>query len=147
MRNGMLAKTRHKGVGFWKTLRIVVAEDVPSIRLSLCKILEEFKFERIIEAENGSDAWLEIVSEIESAGHVDLVITDINMPKMNGISLLKRIKENPLTKDIPVLMVSTLNEREIILKAIQLGVDNYIVKPFERDIVRKKLVQIFYNQF
>lgn len=76
-------------------------------------------------------------------GDFQFVITDWNMPIMQGIELLRKIRENPKLKSLPVLMVTAEAKREQIVTAAQAGVNGYIVKPFTADILKDKLDKIF----
>jgi DNA-binding response OmpR family regulator len=68
------------------------------------------------------------------------------MPKLNGLQLLQRIKEDHFLKDTPVFMVTTRDEMETVLKAIQLGASNYLIKPFDEETIKKKILDIFYDK-
>ena len=106
-----------------KSLNIMYVEDDPNSREQLNTILEML-FARVTTAENGQEAW-----ETYQNGEYDLVITDINMPKMNGIELMKNIKSaNPTQK---VIIVSAHDSGEFLLSAIREDVDNFILKPVE----------------
>lgn len=71
---------------------------------------------------------------------IDLVVLDWNMPRMSGFELLKTIKSNENYKHIPVIMCTTENEKEKIIKAIQAGANNYMVKPFTEQELTKKIL-------
>jgi two-component system chemotaxis response regulator CheY len=94
-------------------------------------------FDQVVEAENGEGALARLQAE-----QVDLVITDWNMPVMNGLELVAAMRRADAYRQIPVLMVTTVAEKEEILKAMQAGVTNYVVKPFDAATLKKKIEQI-----
>jgi two-component system chemotaxis response regulator CheY len=91
----------------------------------------------VVEAENGEGALARLKTET-----VDLVITDWNMPVMNGIELVTAMRREEQWKATPVLMITTMAERDDILRAMQAGVTNYIVKPFDSATLKKKIDQV-----
>jgi two-component system chemotaxis response regulator CheY len=99
--------------------------------------LKSLGFEDIIEAENGEIAMTRLQSE-----KVDIVITDWNMPVMSGLELVTAMRGNPTLKQTPVLMVTTVAEKDEIVKAMQAGVTNYVVKPFDAATLKGKLDRI-----
>ena len=125
-------------------LKILVVDDMESIRQMVKANLKTIGLQNIVEAVDGQDAFEKVVAEKRSDAPFELVISDINMPRCNGIELLKKIKGSDDLKSVPVLMVSTVNEQDVILKAISEGASNYILKPFDQDILREKLLAIFY---
>lgn len=127
------------------TLKILVVDDMPSVREMVKATLGTFGFKNIIEAGDGNQAWEKIVAEAQANEPFELIVSDINMPKCNGLKLLKMIRANGTFKDIPVLMVSTESETEVIMSAIEAGANNYILKPFTKEIMKEKLIAIFYK--
>jgi two-component system chemotaxis response regulator CheY len=99
--------------------------------------LKSVGYDNVVEAENGEGALARLQAE-----KVDLVVTDWNMPVMNGLELVAAIRNSPALKEIPILMVTTVAEKEEILKAMQAGVNNYVVKPFDAATLKKKIDQI-----
>jgi len=91
-----------------------------------------------LEASNGVEA-LEILAQ----NHQDiaLIILDVNMPEMDGFEVLARLKADPITKPIPVMMLTTESERGKIIQAIQAGAVNYICKPFQQEDLAVKIAQ------
>ncbi|MFH1402360.1 MAG: response regulator [Patescibacteria group bacterium] len=102
--------------------RILIIEDERMISRALEDTLKFEGFE-IISAENGSDGL-----KLALAERPDLIVLDIVLPKMNGMDMLKRLKENEDCKDIPVLILSNLSGKEKIIEAFKKGVDEYMVK-------------------
>lgn len=91
----------------------------------------------LLEASNGMEG-LAVLEK--NAGNVDLILLDWNMPKMNGFEFLSSVKSNNRFKHIPVIMSTTENEKDKIIKAIQAGASNYLVKPFTEQELAKKIM-------
>lgn len=100
-------------------------------------IMKELGFEGI-PAEHGRDA----LEKLASAGPFDLALVDWNMPEMNGYELLTAIRANPVHAGMRCVMVTTETETSQVVKALEAGADEYIMKPFTRDIMRDKLATI-----
>ncbi|MCO4753687.1 MAG: response regulator [Bacteriovoracaceae bacterium] len=127
------------------TLKILIVDDMPSLRKMMRTALASMGFKNVLEAGDGNQAWDVIKAEAQANEPFELIISDINMPKCNGITLLKMIRANETFKDVPVLMVSTESEKDIIMTAIEEGASNYIIKPFSKEVVKEKLLAIFYK--
>lgn len=111
---------------------------MPELRETLASILQSEGFNRIDEAKDGLDA-IDIMTN--GLTKFDLIFSDINMPNCTGLQLLEKIKAQPRFSDIPVIMVSTENEKDIIMEAVMLGAANYIIKPFNEATVKQKLYE------
>ncbi len=121
-----------------KNIKILIVDDFSTLRMSLKNILVQLKFESIDEAEDGKEA----VEKLKENDY-DLVITDVNMPNMNGFELLEHIKADERLKNIPVMFITAEAEREKIIRSIQAGLDTYITKPFTIATLQQKLDKIF----
>ena len=119
-------------------MKILVVDDFSAMRRILKNVLSQIGLTNIIEADDGTTA-LDVLKE----NKVDLIVSDWTMPKMSGLDLLKTVRSNKDTKNTPFLMVTASSQRDDLLKAIQAGVSNYIVKPFTADTVKEKLMLIF----
>lgn len=108
--------------------RIVVVDDAPIVRLMLKDILQENGYEVVAECSNGSEAVAKF-TELKP----DLVTMDIIMPEKDGIQSLEEILA--IDHDAKVVMVSAVDQRESLMRAIKLGAVDYIVKPFENERV------------
>ncbi|RKY60222.1 MAG: response regulator [Candidatus Latescibacterota bacterium] len=106
------------------TALILVAEDSPTVRKLVTLALKAQGF-RVVQAQDGMDA-LEKLARYE----VDLIITDLNMPNMDGYSLIQAIRENEHLKDVPIIVLSLEAKEEDKQRAFALGADSYLVKPF-----------------
>jgi two-component system chemotaxis response regulator CheY len=120
-----------------EAVRFLVVDDSSTMRRIIRNSLKAAGFDDAVEAENGEGA----LARLQSDG-VDFVITDWNMPVMNGIEFVTAMRGNAAFKATPVLMVTTMAEKENILQAMQAGVTNYVVKPFDAATLKKKIDQI-----
>lgn len=116
---------------------ILIVDDVPAIRKVLRRILKQLDFKSLVEAGDGKEAW-----DILESQPIDLIIADWNMPKMNGLELLKMIRSSDTHKMIPFLMLTGKVEKENIIEAVNAGATNYMVKPFTAEIISNKLGKI-----
>ena len=116
---------------------ILIVDDSVVIRKIVRSTIVPLGFE-LIEANDGAEALSIIKKSFES---INLILMDWNMPKMNGFELLGTLKANRSYKDIPVIMVTTEGGKGNIVKAMQAGAANYILKPFNNDELVKKIMQ------
>lgn len=122
---------------------IIVVDDSSAVRSLVKEQLGGLGFKNIIEAENGKAA-LERMEAADKQGiGFDLVISDWNMPEMNGIDFLLSLKKHAKFMTIPFLMITSESETENVIKAIVLGVTDFIVKPFDEGDLSEKLVSIW----
>jgi two-component system, chemotaxis family, chemotaxis protein CheY len=113
-------------------LSVLVADDSGTMRKIIIRSLQALGISKIIEAKDGDEA----VSLFQQGG-IELVLTDWNMPGKNGLDVIREIRAQ--NKDVPIIMITTEAEKRQVLEAIQAGVSDYIVKPFETDVLRSKL--------
>ena len=118
-------------------LRILVVDDFATMRKIIKNILTQLGFKNIIEADDGTTA-LEVLKKEK----VDLIISDWNMPKMNGLELLKAVRNDPNLKDIVFIMVTAEAQKDNVIEAIRQGVNQYIVKPFTPETLKEKLEKV-----
>jgi two-component system chemotaxis response regulator CheY len=121
-----------------KGLRFLVVDDFATMRRIVRNLLRELGFNNIEEAEDGVDALQRLRTR-----SFDFVVSDWNMPNMQGIDLLRAIRADDKLRALPVLMVTAEAKRENIIEAAQAGVNGYVVKPFNADTLREKLDAIF----
>ncbi|MEX1221955.1 MAG: chemotaxis response regulator CheY [Idiomarina sp.] len=121
-----------------KTMKILVVDDFSTMRRIIKNLLRDLGFQNVSEADDGNTA-LPMLQN----GDYDFVVTDWNMPGMQGIDLLKAIRADENLSHLPVLMVTAEAKREQIVAAAQAGVNGYIVKPFTAATLREKLEKIF----
>jgi two-component system chemotaxis response regulator CheY len=115
--------------------KALVVDDSRTIRTILKRILAEMGFE-VCEAADGAEA-LRVIA----AGNTDieLVLADWNMPEMNGLEMLKQLRRNPALSALKVVMVTTEAELGHMVSALEAGANEYVMKPFTKDILRQKL--------
>jgi len=120
------------------SLKVLVVDDFSTMRRIIKNLLKQIGYKDIDEAEDGVQA----LSKLQDGGY-GLVVSDWNMPNMDGLEMLKAVRQDPAIKNIPVLMVTAEAEKEKVITAIQAGVNNYVVKPFTGEILKEKLDKIF----
>ena len=123
-----------------KNMRILVVDDFSTMRRIVRGILRQLGFENSVEAENGAEAFKAVQD-----GGIDFVVSDWNMPVMNGLDLLKNIRAEESIKNTPLLMVTAEALKENVVMAISAGANNYVVKPFTSDVLEEKMTAIFKN--
>jgi len=121
-------------------IKVLVVDDMSTMRRIVKNVLRQIGFTDIMEAENGQDALTKL-----KAGGFGLVVSDWNMPVMQGIDLLRAVRADAELKTLPFLMVTAEAQKENLILAVQAGVSNYVVKPFTAEILQGKLEKIFGN--
>jgi len=119
-------------------IKILIVDDFSTMRRIIKNLLRDLGFNNTFEADDGNTA-LPMLKN----GDYDFVVTDWNMPGMEGIDLLKEIRKDQALCHIPVLMVTAEAKREQIIEAAQSGVNGYIIKPFTAATLKEKLEKIF----
>lgn len=118
-------------------IKFLVVDDFSTMRRIVRNLLKEVGYSNVDEAEDGAIA----IGKLKST-KFDFVVSDINMPNMNGFELLRQIRADAQLKDLPVLLVTAEAKREDIINAAQCGASGYIVKPFTKATLEEKLVKI-----
>ena len=119
-------------------MKILIVDDFSTMRRIIKNLLRDLGFNNTQEADDGSTA-LPMLQKSE----FDFVVTDWNMPGMQGIDLLKAIRADDSLKHLPVLMVTAEAKREQIIAAAQAGVNGYVVRPFTAAALKEKVDKIF----
>jgi two-component system chemotaxis response regulator CheY len=119
-------------------MKILVVDDFSTMRRIIRNLLRDLGFNNSVEADDGTTALPMLKSS-----NFDLVVTDWNMPGMQGIDLLRAMRSDARLKDIPVLMVTAEAKREQIVEAAQAGVNGYVVKPFTAQTLKEKIDKVF----
>lgn len=119
-------------------MKILIVDDFSTMRRIIKNLLRELGFNNTVEADDGQSALPKLLG-----GGIDFLITDWNMPGMNGLDLLQAVRANPNLKHIPVLMVTAEAKREQIVAAAQAGVNGYVIKPFTAATLQEKIEKIF----
>lgn len=118
-------------------LKFLVVDDFSTMRRIVRGLLKEIGYTNADEAEDGAMAL-----QMLQTNHYDFVVSDINMPNMNGFELLKAVKADDKLKAIPVLMVTAEARKEDIVLAAQIGAAGYVVKPFTKATLEEKVQKI-----
>lgn len=119
-------------------MKILIVDDFSTMRRIIKNLLRDLGFNNTHEADDGLTA-LPMLKN----GDFDFVVTDWNMPGMQGIDLLRAIRADDKLKHLPVLMVTAEAKREQIITAAQAGVNGYVVKPFTAGTLKEKLEKVF----
>lgn len=118
-------------------LKILAIDDSPTMRRIIINTLKRAGFENVVEATDGKDALAKMKTE-----KVNFVITDWNMPEMDGLTFVTTLRSMDEFKGMPVLMVTTRSVKEDIIEAMKAGVNSYIVKPFTPETLKAKIDQV-----
>ncbi|MBU0650609.1 response regulator [bacterium] len=119
--------------------KILIVDDEPEIVLASTIRLTQANY-KIVSAYNGKDG-------VKKAGEEkpDLILLDISMPEQDGFVSLEKLKQDPLTKQIPVIMLTAKSQTEDVIKATNLGAEDYVVKPFDYLVLLKKIKALIGN--
>ncbi len=120
-----------------KNMRILVVDDFQTMRRIVMNLMRQLGFTNMIEAADGELAW-----EVLENDSIDLIVSDWNMPNMTGMELLKKVRASEEYKNIPFIMVTAEGKKENVIAAVQAGVNNYIVKPFNAATLKEKLKRV-----
>ncbi len=120
-------------------LNILLVEDSPNVLELTKEFVNELGFEKIYTASDGSEALDRIRLMYQRGGKFDLIISDWEMPKMDGLMLLKKIRQNESLQKIPFIILTANDKKEHVLKAVQVGANDYIVKPVDPETLNEKI--------
>jgi two-component system chemotaxis response regulator CheY len=118
-------------------MKILIVDDFSTMRRIVRNLLKEIGYNNADEAEDGQVALNKLKAE-----SFDFVVSDLNMPNMNGFELLHAVRADPALKSLPVLLVTAEAKKEDIITAAQAGASGYIVKPFTKATLEEKLNKI-----
>jgi two-component system, chemotaxis family, chemotaxis protein CheY len=116
------------------SIDVLIVDDQPSMRGLTKYVLQQLGFTKMTEAKSGRDA----LGKLEY-GSFGLVISDWNMDDLDGLSLLKVVRKHPKTQKLPFIMATGQSDKEQVRLAIENGVNNYVLKPFDAGTMRKKI--------
>ena len=116
---------------------IITVDDSSTMRRIIKNTLQKLGFNNVLEAGNGIEAL-----EQMSKSKIDMIITDWNMPEMDGLTYVKTVRTKEQYKDTPILMITTEAAKEDILTALRSGVNNYVVKPFTPETLQEKVFKL-----
>ncbi len=121
--------------------KILIIEDSATMRSLIASTIEEMGGFELVEASSGFEALKALPSQ-----HFDMIITDLNMPDINGLEIIKFVKEHPTYKSIPLVVVTTQVGEEDRKKGLALGASDYVTKPFEPDDLKKVVRRILKHE-
>ena len=128
---------------FAKDILILAVDDMESARAVVKSHLQGLGFTNVIEAQDGQQA-LDMLKDMNEIGSpVELLISDWAMPNLTGLDFLIRVRATPQFAELPFLMVTAEGDAPQVVKAIQAGVTDYIVKPFSSELFHKKLTNVW----
>lgn len=116
---------------------IITVDDSSTMRRIIKNTLQKIGFVSILEAGNGIEAL-----EVMAKNKIDMIVTDWNMPEMDGLTFVRTVRQKEQYKDTPILMITTEAAKEDILTALRSGVNNYVVKPFTPDTLQEKVFKL-----
>ena len=117
--------------------RVLVVDDSSTTRALIVATIEEMDDFETIEAPNGFEALKRLPQQ-----RFDLIVTDINMPDINGLEIVHFVKHHPQYQSIPMIIVSTEGSEDDVKKGLELGASAYVKKPFEPDFLRSTIRQV-----
>ena len=120
------------------TLSCLVVDDQQTIRSLVRSGLQELGFKAIHEANDGEDGLRHLLNR-----PINLVISDFNMPKLDGLGLLRAVRSHPPIQKTAFIMLTGRADKELVQRAVQFGVNNYLVKPFTVAVLREKIEAVF----
>lgn len=125
---------------FDPNIKVLVVDDMSTMRKLVGKVLKEMGFSDITEAADGIKAWEAVTSSTTPFG---LIISDWNMPNCTGLDFLKRVRSDQKYKKTPFILVTAEAEQHQIVEAVKAGVDQYVVKPFNKEALQAKLELVY----
>jgi len=116
-------------------LKILVVDDSSTMRRIIKNTLARLGFKDVLEGADGVEGW----EALNANPDIEMLITDWNMPEMNGLELVKKVRADERFEDLPIIMVTTEGGKAEVITALKAGVNNYIVKPFTPQVLKEKL--------
>lgn len=123
--------------------RILIVDDMASLRDLLRAYLRRLNYRNISEAEDGRIGYQALLAAKAGGAPFELVISDWNMPNLDGLELLKLVRSSPEWKNLPFLLLTTESEKTKVLEAVLANVSNYMVKPVEEEMLKDKLKKVW----
>ena len=121
-------------------VKILLAEDSSTVRETTRAYLARMGFKKIMEARDGAAAWKRLQTM-----KPDLVVSDWDMPEMDGLELLKKTRADEKLTDLPFILLTAQDDKDRIVEAIKAGATDYIVKPIDRRVLAEKINKILKN--
>lgn len=126
-----------------KSMKILVVDDGKMTRNIVQNFLQELGFTRVYLADDGKNGLKLLEEQVKAKDPYKLLISDIKMPRMDGLELLETIRAHRLLGALKVILLTTVDDSETILKAVDMGADNYITKPATQEKLKEKLTNLF----
>lgn len=123
-------------------MQFLVVDDFPTMRRIIINLLRELGYTSFMEAEDGVAALAALRHRLSAGQPLPFVLTDWNMPNMDGLALLQAIRADAQLRNIPILMITAEAKRENVIAAAEAGADGYVVKPFTAIVLKEKLQKI-----
>ena len=119
-------------------MKILVVDDSSTMRRIIKNTLARLGYKDVLEGADGVEGW----DAMNANQDVEMLITDWNMPEMNGLELVKKVRADERFVDLPIIMVTTEGGKAEVITALKAGVNNYIVKPFTPQVLKEKLAAV-----
>lgn len=119
-------------------MKLLVVDDSSTMRRIIKNTLARLGHKDVLEGEDGVQGW----SVLDENPDMGMLITDWNMPEMNGLELVKKVRADERFTDLPIIMVTTEGGKAEVITALKAGVNNYIVKPFTPQVLKEKLAAV-----
>ncbi|TKI68692.1 response regulator [Sulfurimonas crateris] len=116
-------------------MKLLVVDDSSTMRRIIKNTLSRLGYENVFEGEDGLQGW----NIMDQHPDIEMLITDWNMPEMNGLELVKKVRADSRFINLPIIMVTTEGGKAEVITALKAGVNNYIVKPFTPQVLKEKL--------
>jgi len=126
-------------------IKVLIADDMEFVLSTMDEILQEMGLlkSHIYKARTGREAIDLLVNTSGDGVYFDLILCDWNMPKLTGIKVLEKVRSSKTFAKIPFIMITTENEKANVVEALKLGVTDYIIKPFDVEKFKEKILKIF----
>lgn len=119
-------------------MKLLVVDDSSTMRRIIKNTLSRLGYDEVLEGEDGLQGW----NALNENNDVGMLITDWNMPEMNGLELVRKVRADARFVDLPIIMVTTEGGKAEVITALKAGVNNYIVKPFTPQVLKEKLAAV-----
>ena len=116
-------------------MKLLVVDDSSTMRRIIKNTLARLGYKDVLEGADGVEGW----EAMDANPDIEMLITDWNMPEMNGLELVKKVRADERFTDLPIIMVTTEGGKAEVITALKAGVNNYIVKPFTPQVLKEKL--------
>ena len=116
-------------------MKLLVVDDSSTMRRIIKNTLARLGYKDVLEGADGVEGW----EAMDANPDIEMLITDWNMPEMNGLELVKKVRADERFVDLPIIMVTTEGGKAEVITALKAGVNNYIVKPFTPQVLKEKL--------